>query len=898
MQAHHLQRLHALALQLSRPRSLEQVADAVIGVANGLIGAHVSILWLVVDGTAVLIRDHAGGHAQPYARMALDADVPVAEALRTATPIWFESLAAMAARFPRSHERAKASLEALAVEGSAVLPLVVDGHTVGALVLGFPTVRTFDDAERELLTLYAAHAAVAIDRARLEAELHSAVYRLGKLHELTSALATLGSEADIAAQIVVLGREALGNRACVMWIERAGVLHLAANVGVPAEYLANWEQIALDSDVPAARVFTDRVPLWVESEAEYERVSPTIVAQARGVQRVNPFAAIPLITDGRVLGVITFSFVVGHHFSAADREYLVSLATQCAKALNNVQLHERERLARERAEASSRRLTHLQEITAALADTATFGDVFGVCEQRIAPAFGAAVARLYLLGPDRQLRRTTPMGFAALPAESAGVFDLDDPDALISYVARSATPLYLADLEEVRRLRPGVVASFETAGMQACAFAPLPRAGDVAGVLTIVFASPCKLSAPERRLFESIAQQCAHAVERVQLHATNAVARHEAEAANRAKDEFLAMLGHELRNPLAPIVTSLELVALDPTMHERAHRTIERHVRHLQRLVDDLLEISRITRGNVELRRTLVELDEIVRQVIETASPLIEKRAHRVHVELEPGLLVDADRARVIQIVANLVINAAKYTPAGGDIWLRAHADAGEAVVTVADSGVGIHPELLPRVFEAFIQGAQRRDRADGGLGLGLAIVKNLVELHGGSVVARANQRLDKGTEVVVRLPRATRVADVAAAATATIAQGAHRPLRVLLVDDNVDAADLLGDLLRTQDCEVRVAYDAAQALEIAHDFRPQLALLDVGLPLMDGYELGRRLRALPGFLDVPLVALTGYGGDHGVASSRAAGFHEHLNKPVAFDRLQQLLATVVATAR
>jgi PAS domain S-box-containing protein len=371
-------------------------------------------------------------------------------------------------------------------------------------------------------------------------------------------------------------------------------------------------------------------------------------------------------------------------------------------------------------------------------------------------------------------------------------------------------------------------------------------------------------------------------------------ARADAEVASRSKDEFLAMLGHELRNPLAPIVTALQLMRLrgDETL-AKERTVIERQVHHLIRLVDDLLDVSRITRGKVELRRERIELSEIVAKAIEMASPLIEQRQHRLTVDVpRQGLAVEADAVRLAQVVANLLNNAAKYTEPNGAIAILAAREGDEIALRIRDTGIGLSAEMLPRVFDLFVQERQAIDRAQGGLGLGLAIVRVLVELHGGTVEARSEGH-GQGAELVVRLPAAEagdRLAPARPARVETEIAALPGALRVLVVDDNLDAAELLATSVQMMGHLARVAHDGPAGLRIAAELRPDVALLDIGLPVMDGYELARHLRALPGLASIRLIAVTGYSQEADRAEAAAAGFERHLVKPIRLEQLREAL--------
>jgi PAS domain S-box-containing protein len=373
-------------------------------------------------------------------------------------------------------------------------------------------------------------------------------------------------------------------------------------------------------------------------------------------------------------------------------------------------------------------------------------------------------------------------------------------------------------------------------------------------------------------------------------------AREQAEAGNRAKDEFLALLGHELRNPLSPILTALNLMeARDAGALQEERAIIERQVEHVVRLVDDLLDVSRITRGMVSLERQRVDLAKVVERAIELASPLLEQRAHRLSVAVPPGLGVDGDPLRLSQVFANLLTNAAKYTPREGAITIVGEREGASACVSVRDTGIGIRPAMLPKVFDRFVQERQALDRSEGGLGLGLSIVRSLVDLHGGRVEARS-EGLGKGSEFRVSLPLSAAL-DLPAPKDRPHASGVRpRGVRVLLVDDNEDAAALTAKLLSIWGQTVRVAHDGPSALRIVETFTPDLALLDIGLPAMDGYELARRLHAVPALAGVRLVAVTGYGQASDREAAAQAGFHEHLVKPVSLAILERVLSEVAET--
>lgn len=422
---------------------------------------------------------------------------------------------------------------------------------------------------------------------------------------------------------------------------------------------------------------------------------------------------------------------------------------------------------------------------------------------------------------------------------------------------------------------------------------PMVHGGRIIGALTLAMAeSKREYDTKDVELATSLADRAAVAVENARLFQSAELARSEAVLANRAKDDFLAILGHELRNPLAPILTALELMTEQSGVQSSRHRAvIERQVRHLMRLVDDLLDVSRILRGGVTLAREPVDVEEVVRRAIELASPLLEERCHRLHVQVPSDLRITSDGVRLTQVLTNLLTNAAKYTEPRGRIEVRVDTTPSTITFTVRDTGMGIAPDMLPRVFDMFVQAPQALDRAQGGLGLGLTIVKNLVRLFGGSIsVHSAGPGL--GSEFVVELPNeASGKAEPEPEQPKT---GSARPsVRVLVVDDNEDALEMMVEALQMLGHEPHGATDAAAALEVAARVHPTLALLDIGLPVMDGYELGRRLRDLA--TKAPkLVAVTGYGHSSDKERSREAGFDLHLVKPVDLTQIQDALAKLV----
>jgi signal transduction histidine kinase/DNA-binding response OmpR family regulator len=424
---------------------------------------------------------------------------------------------------------------------------------------------------------------------------------------------------------------------------------------------------------------------------------------------------------------------------------------------------------------------------------------------------------------------------------------------------------------------------------------PLIARGHALGALTLALTDQRRRApAHDMALARDFAGRAAVALDNARLY-------REVQEADRRKNEFLSMLAHELRNPLAPIrngVHILRALAGSNAQVREVRDMMDRQVQHLVRLVDDLLDLSRITRGKIRLHREAVSLPEVLARAVETCRPLIDERGHHLTVVVpSEGPRVEGDAVRLAQVVGNLLNNAAKYSEDRGQIWLSAGPEGEQAVIRVRDAGMGIPGDMLASIFDLFTQADRSLDRSQGGLGIGLTLVRQLVELHGGSVSAHSDGP-GKGSEFVVRLPLlkeegASTKADPGAAPTTAFLLNPSK--KILVVDDNRDAAESLALLLEVAGHEVRACHDGRSALLRAEAFQPDAVLLDIGLPGMDGYEVARRLRALPGLRGALLVALTGYGQDEDQRRAREAGFDYHLIKPADLEALSGLLAATPA---
>jgi signal transduction histidine kinase/ActR/RegA family two-component response regulator len=428
-------------------------------------------------------------------------------------------------------------------------------------------------------------------------------------------------------------------------------------------------------------------------------------------------------------------------------------------------------------------------------------------------------------------------------------------------------------------------------GYRAAQSTPLiNRDGALLGMITTHFRAPRKLSEVELRVIDVFAHEAAHILERARA---DEALREEA----RRKDEFIAILAHELRNPLAPVRHAIRIARSEKataTELKWCHDVIERQSAHMALLLDDLLDASRITRGQLTLRKENAQISAIIETAAETARPYIEARQHRLIVEgTQEDFHVHVDALRIAQVLANLLTNAAKYSEPGADIRLHCEIERNDLVIRVSDTGMGIEPEMLTRIFEMFTQAnCTPRRGAEGGLGIGLALVKGLIELHGGAVRARS-EGLGLGSEFIVRLP-VLQLTDADSAATNAVSSGrAVQPRRILVVDDNRDSAESLRMLLNLEGHEVHAVNDSEEVMRIGATLQPDVVLLDIGMPRLNGYEVARLLRAQPWGQRLKLVAVTGWGQPRDRQRAMDAGFDDHLTKPIDYDVLRSALETM-----
>jgi signal transduction histidine kinase/ActR/RegA family two-component response regulator len=689
---------------------------------------------------------------------------------------------------------------------------------------------------------------------------------LAMLQAISEGLSRAHTSAQVADVILSQGLNVLGAHGGALFLadEAGAELRMVGAVGLSEALLRDAQRIPVDADRPLAEAFRRKTGLFCSQESGTSPGAP-------GRLRLLPdtYAAVSLMVDARCLGVLGLAFPRPRGFTEEERAFIHAIAQQAAQACDRARLLEAERRARLEAEARQQRADVLSEASALLGSSREPLAALQRVAELLVPRWADWVVV--------QASERTPSG-------------ADEARTLVVHREPARAPLArewgLSLLAAGREPRSCVTNN--------SVLAPITAHGQVFGALVLGAEEVGRYGPDTLELTVELGQRMGVALENARLY-------QEAREADRRKDEFLAMLGHELRNPLSPIVTALHLMRKKGGAFQSERTVIERQVEHLVRLVDDLLDVSRITRGKLQLQRERVDLLAVLDKAVEMVGPLLEQRTHRLEqARASEPLDVDGDPARLAQVLANLLNNAAKYTDPGGQLRVSAQREGGQAVLRVRDNGTGLGPEVLPRVFEMFFQEGRSIDRSQGGLGLGLALVRSLVEMHGGTVSAHSEGR-GRGSEFVVRLPLATpRAAEAEAHRSAppeVSVPAEARAVRLLVVDDNRPAARTLTMLLELEGFITRVAHDGAAGLEAARAFQPQVALLDIGLPVMDGYALAARLRQEPTLAGLKLVALTGYGQDSDRRRAEAAGFDRHLVKPVRPELLLRLLSELLEGA-
>lgn len=703
----------------------------------------------------------------------------------------------------------------------------------------------FPTAHEQLLLQTAANqAALAIQSSREARHFHHLLEERERLQRVNLVLMRLGAVAEglsrattslqVARVLLSEGLDAIGASAGSVHLldEAAAELHLIRSTGHPSSVARRYERLPLDRPGPLTASVRERRPIHLFSAESFgafpEAHAACVEAEIQGL------VIVPLTVDDRCLGALCFTFRESRQLAIDEQSLLQGLTQQAAQAFDRARLLEAERHARAEAEANRDRLSFLAETSALVASSLDAAALLTSLTQLAVPRLADA-CEFVLEAP--LLSCLEPRRFSHLLAPGG----IRQPGEWLELPVEARG----ARLATLRLGTFGRGFDAELAREFTCRIGP--------------------------------------ALDNGRLYA-------EALQADRRKDEFLAMLGHELRNPLSPMVTALHLMKLKEGADvEKERGVVERHARHLTRLVDDLLDVSRITSGKIQLRREIVDLDSVVQRALEMVDCLFDDKAQNLQVRSSPSALrVDADPGRLAQVIANLLSNAAKYTPRGGSIELSLERRGARALIRVRDDGQGIDPTLLPHVFEKFVQERRAAGGSSEGLGLGLTIVQNLVQLHGGTVQAHS-EGLGRGSEFVVTLPLAAASVQPEPD-TRRSERSAGNAVRVLIVDDNTDAAELLAELLEHVGYRTAVAADGPSGLSLASEYKPEIALMDIGLPIMDGYELARRFRAEASLSATLLVAVTGFGASSDRARAKAAGFDAHMTKPVDATELLSVL--------
>jgi signal transduction histidine kinase/ActR/RegA family two-component response regulator len=703
--------------------------------------------------------------------------------------------------------------------------------------------------------------------------------RLTALYELTDKLQKISAPADVYDAALTAIQAALRcDRASLLLFDDDGVMRFVAARGLSERYRS-----AVEGHSPWRAGETDARPFGIDDvdDASLDEPVRTAVAQ----EGIRALAFVPLMSAGRVIGKFMVYYDRPHAVEPDELDLAVTFARQIAFGLERT----RSEAEREKAQETLRTRARQQQAVARLGEFALrerdLQKLLDYAAQLVAGTLDVEYCKvLEILPGGAEFLLRAGAGWKEGLVGQARIATGRSSQA--GYALMSDVPIVVTDLRSEQRFQePAFLREHGVVSGMSCIIRE-PQ-GAAWGVIGTHATRRLEFTGDDLSFLVAVANILSNAIHRERSDRA-------LQEADRRKDEFLATLSHELRNPLAPLRNSLHVLRLSGAGSGPAapiHEMMERQVNHLVRLVDDLLEVSRINRGTFALRRERIEVGAVVRNALDTSGPLIQGARHHLHVTLsDEPLWIEGDAVRVAQVLSNLLNNAARYTSPGGNIWVTALSDGDAVVVTVRDDGAGIEPQALPRIFEMFNRG----DRPSGetGLGIGLALARRVAEMHGGTVTARS-EGPGRGSEFAVRLPAAT----LATEAPVPPAEGQRtlRQRRIMVVDDNAEAADSLAMLLEFLGADVRVARDGPSAVEAFATYDPAAVLLDIGMPGMDGYEVARQLRSRFADRRTLLVALTGWGQEEDRRRAREAGFDHHLIKPADLDTLQRLLASLGA---
>lgn len=882
-----------------------EVATVIAARGTRALGASSAVVMLLDEETGgldcIASQDVASDELVAWRNLPLGRPCPLTDAMRSGDAVAANSAAELSGRYPRS--------DILGPPGGRVaVPLVVRGRSVGGICFQYSGDVVLAAEDLAFAFALAKQCSLALERGMFFRREEQQRANVGRLQQITAALArtmTMEEATRAIVEAVAEGLHCAAGWLAVVAPEGDDVCMCYAR-GTGQDVVARPQRFPLDRPGPVRDVLVSGEMRCFRDAASYAAAYADLAAQT-GEDGCEGAVLLPLLIDGTPRAVLGLRFAGVVRFDDDFLALLSAVEVECAAALQRAQLLDAERAARGD-------LAFLLEASELLSSSLDGEHTLQTLADLVVPrvADWCAVIVVGADGPElhgfahrqeskrsfgRELRRRRLQN----PSLPDGLTEV-----LTTGKARILPNISAANIRR-RLVDPFFAEPIDELGLCSLMIVPLKHDDDVLGALVLGLGDgERRFGAQAVALAEEIAARASTAMVHTRQHEevrraradaerarTEAErAREQAEGASRVKDEFLALLGHELRNPLMPITTALALMKLrDDDAHARERAIIERQANHLLRLVDDLLDVSRIARGKIELRRRAIELAPIISRAVEIVSPALELGAHRLDIDVPAeGVRVDGDEDRLVQVFSNLLSNAARYTPRGGRISLSAQASGGHVVVRVRDNGRGMSQELLPHVFDIFRQGPRTIDRSEGGLGLGLAIVKNFVEFHGGQVGA-SSEGPGRGSEFWVRLPLldSREVTPSVLHPDLRDMAPAVRGRRVLVVDDNADAAHALAEVLTHVGHDVAIAHDGPSALALAAQRAPEVALLDIGLPVMDGYELASRLRELVGD-DLMLVAITGYGQESDRERARRAGFDHHRVKPVAVPELLTLV--------
>ncbi len=934
-----LTRLQALTASLSEAVTSEQVADAILCHLQDVLRADAGAIYrLSEDGGEFLCLRTAGYPEEavaPWRRLPVIAPTPLSDAVRDRRPVLLADLAEREVRYPEI-----AHIPGVPAEGAlAALPLIVRGKAVGGLGLRFPTGRTFAEQDRAFLLTAAGLCAQALERARLfdteraareRAErAETALRESERRHHL---LSDLTSDFTFGLRLVESGPPPLE------WVSE-GFTKFSGFTLEEVNSRGGWPTLIHPDDLPITLATVERVRAGQRDQSEVR-----VVVRSGEVRWVRYLTHPVRDEAGRVTGFIGAAQDVHERaraeFASRESEERFARFMQHLPGLAWIKdsrgryIYANDAAVKAFGKPRAEVYGKTDEEVLSPATAAQFRE-----NDRKAVADGAGVRVVETLThPDGVVHHSLvskfpipgPEGAAALVGGMA--IDITE-EMRTRAVLEESEQRFRATFEQAavgiahvgldgRWLRVNrklcEIVGYRPDEMLALTFQDITHPDDLEADLAqvrLLLAGEIETYSMEKRYFRkdrslvwvNLTVSLVRTPEGRPKYFISVVedvtdqkgVRDALREADRRKDDFLATLAHELRNPLAPLRNGLQVMKVasgNTEAVEKARGMMERQLAQMVRLIDDLLDVSRITRGKLELRRGRVELASVVQSAVEGSRSLIEASAHRLSVTLPPGpVWLDADPTRLAQVVSNLLTNAAKYTERGGDISLTARRHGGEVIISVRDTGIGIAAEHLPRLFQMFSQVKTALERSQGGLGIGLSLVKGLVEQHGGKVEAHSDGP-GKGSEFVVCLPLAEGTTGQPAQSPAgSKAATSRRRRRVLVVDDNRDAAESLAMMLRLAGHEVHTAYDGQEAVEAAGWFRPELALLDIGMPRLNGYDACRRIREQPWGRGIVVVALTGWGQEEDKRRAKEASFDEHLTKPVDPAALEKIFAGLAA---